>query len=107
MERRFDNYNELKEYDKEVAEELLEKVGSGGWQEDTIHLYTDSASFARYELTGGWYADNFRNKDYSGAPNPLDYILESELGDDLISSWDEAGHFQSSNGTILTTSHGW
>ena len=101
------SYAELFERDEELAKELIEKVGSGEWQENEIYYYEDEEEFAEYELTEGWYADLRLDRDYNGAPNPLDYIDLSGLGDALVRNWDDSCNFRASTGEILTTSCGW
>ena len=101
------SYTELFERDEELAKELLKKVGSGEWQENEIYYYEDEEEFAEYELTEGWYADLRLDRDYNFAPNPLDYIDLSGLGDALVRNWDDSRNFRASTGEILTTSCGW
>ena len=101
------SYAELFERDEELAKELIEKVGSGEWQENEIYYYEDEEEFAEYELTEGWYVDLRLDRDYNFAPNPLDYIDLSGLGDALVRNWDDSCNFRASTGEILTTSCGW
>ena len=101
------SYAELFERDEELAKELIEKVGSGEWQENEIYYYEDEEQFAEYELTEGWYADLRLDRDYNFAPNPLDSIDLSGLGDALVRNWDDSCNFRASTGEILTTSCGW
>ena len=101
------SYAELFERDEELAKELIEKVGSGEWQENEIYYYEDEEEYADYELTEGWYADLRLDRDYNFAPNPLDYIDLSGLGDALVRNWDDSCNFRASTGEILTTSCGW
>ena len=101
------SYTELFERDEELSKELIEKVGSGEWQENEIYYYEDEEEFAEYELTEGWYADLRLDRDYNFAPNPLDYIDLSGLGDALVRNWDDSCNFRASTGEILTTSCGW
>lgn len=101
------SYTELFERDEELAKELIEKVGSGEWQENEIYYYEDEEEYADYELTEGWYADLSLDRDYNFAPNPLDYIDLSGLGNALVRNWDDSCNFRASTGEILTTSCGW
>ena len=101
------SYAELFERDEKLAEELLKKVGNGEWQENEIYYYEDEEEFAEYELTEGWYADLRLDRDYNFAPNPLDYIDLSGLGNALVRNWDDSCNFRASTGEILTTSCGW
>ena len=93
--------------DIKTAKELLKKVGKGAWQQEEIYYYEDEEEFAEYELTDGWYANMGFDSDYNGAPNPLDYIDLSGLGDALVRNWDDSCNFRASTGEILTTSCGW
>ena len=101
------SYTELFERDEELAKELLENVGEGDWQQEAIYYYDDEEEFAEYELTEGLYANMGFYTDYNGAPNPLDYIDLSGLGNALIRNWDESCNFKASTGEILNTSCGW
>ena len=101
------SYAELFERDEDLAKELIEKVGSGEWQENEIYYYEDEEEYADYELTEGWYADLRLDRDYNFAPNPLDYIDLSWLGNALVRNWDDSCNFRASTGEILTTSCGW
>ena len=101
------SYTELFERDEELAKELIEKVGSGEWQENEIYYYEDEEEYADYELTEGWYADLRLDRDYNFAPNPLDYIDLSGLGNALVRNWDDSCNFRASTGEILNTSCGW
>ena len=101
------SYTELFERDEELAKELIEKVGSGEWQEGEIYYYENEEEYADYELTEGWYADLRLDRDYNFAPNPLDYIDLSGLGNALVRNWDDSCNFRASTGEILTTSCGW
>lgn len=101
------SYTELFERDEELAKELLKKVGKGAWQQEEIYYYEDEEEYADYELTEGWYADLRLDRDYNFAPNPLDYIDLSGLGNALVRNWDDSCNFRASTGEILTTSCGW
>ncbi|WP_157457033.1 hypothetical protein [Carnobacterium maltaromaticum] len=107
MNKIYRNYNELVENNTKLAVELLDEKGKGNWQKEEIYSHDDIQSFAEYELTEGWYIDLNIDKDFNGAPNPLDFIDLEELGDALVRNWDNSCHFKSINGEILQTSHGW
>lgn len=104
----YDDFSELKQERPELAEELLEQFGKGEWQNGLLYVYDDLASFARYELTEGWYVDNHLDKeDYNGAPNPLDYIDLEGLGDALYDTWDDSCHYLSDTNEVITSEYGW
>ena len=98
MNNILENYTDLLEYDEDLAKELLENVGEGDWQQERIYYYEDEEEFAEYELTEGWYANMGFDLDYNGAPNPLDYIDLSGLGNALIRNWDESCTFRAGTG---------
>lgn len=109
MEKVYRNFKELHEDKIKLAEELLDEVGNGEWENEPIMLHEDVEEFAKYELTEGWYASSGLgiDKDWNGAPNPFDYITFAELGHDLTRDWDSSTHHMSSTGEIFVTSHGW
>lgn len=103
----YQNYTELLEENEQLALALLSEKGEGNWQQSEIYRHDDIESFAEYELIDGWYVDLGIDRDFNGAPNPLDFINLEELGNALARNWDESSHFQSSYGDILQTSYGW
>lgn len=107
MTKVFDNYNELFNYNERLANELMEDVGEGGWQNEQIYFYESVEDFAEHELTEGWYASLEIDKDWNGAPNPMEYIDLTALGNALTENWDESSNFKSEQGEILSTGHGW
>ena len=102
----FDNYREFAESYPDVAASLLEDVGEGAWQDDQIFVYDSIEDFAEYELTEGWYIDCNFDRDYRGAPNPLDYIDLKALGEALLDSGDSSVQWTDGN-VVVTTSYGW
>ena len=102
----FDNYQEFAERYPDVAAALLEDVGEGDWQDDQIFVYDSIEDFAEYELTEGWYIDCNFDRDYRGAPNPLDYIDLKALGEALLDSGDSSVQWTDGN-VVVTTSYGW
>lgn len=109
IEKVYRNFKELHEDNINLAEELLDEVGNGEWQNEPIMLHVDVREFAKYELTEGWYAyfGLGIDKDWNGEPNPLDYINLAEFGNDLMRVWDSSTHHMSSTGEIFVTIHGW
>lgn len=102
----FDNYQDFAESYPDVAASLLEEVGEGAWQDEQIFVYDSIEDFAEYELTEGWYADLNLDRDFRGAPNPLDYIDLKALGDALLESGDSSVQWTDGN-VVVTTSYGW
>lgn len=109
MNKTFDNYVKLLEFDEDLAKELLESVGEGGWQQEEIYYYESVEDYAEYELTEGWYSSSGLNidEDFNGAPNPMSFIDLTKLGDALVESWDVSCHYKSDVEEVLATSHGW
>ena len=105
----FNNFSDLKATHPTLASELEKNVKDGSWKNEPIICYPDIEEYTLYELSEGWYVDsglNYEN-NFNGAPNPLDYIDLSALGDALASSWDPSSCYLASNGSILQTTHGW
>lgn len=107
MDKIYNNYNELLDDNTSLASELLNEKGKGKWQVEEIYSHSDIQSFAEYELTEGRYIDLNIDRDFNGAPNPLDFIDLEELGNALAKSWDRSCHFKSANGEVLQTGYGW
>lgn len=109
MEKVYRNFKELHEDNIKLAEELLDEVGNGEWQNEPIMFHGDVEEYAKYELTEGWYASSGLeiDSDWNGAPNPMDYIEFAKLGHAMVATWDSSAHHMSSTGEIFVTSHGW
>lgn len=104
----FNNLEELVEFDKELAEELKVTFGGGDWESEQLYYHENKEEFAQYELTDGWYSHSgINDRDWNGAPDPLDYINLESLGKDLISTWDVSIHYLSTRGEVIQTSYGW
>lgn len=84
MDKIYKNYNELLDENNSLASELLNDKGKGKWQVEEIYSHSDIQTFAEYELTEGWYIDLKIDRDFNGAPNPLDFIDLEELGMPLL-----------------------
>ena len=100
--KQYNNFKELEKKNKKLAAELLYIFDSGDWMEEEIILFNSKKDFALYELQDGWYFDSFK-KDYNGAPNPIDFINLTQLGNALINSWDERNHYLTNNNKIIVT----
>ncbi|MFT9003087.1 MAG: hypothetical protein ABF991_00085 [Liquorilactobacillus hordei] len=103
----FENFKELEESDKILAQELLKEVGEGEWQQDQLYVHDNLSEFTKHELTDGWYMDNNLDKDYNGAPDLMNYIDTESLGRDLSERWDISSHFLSEDDSVVETSCGW
>lgn len=104
----FDNFNELKNWSQFLAQQLLEKVGAGEWQNYPLYYYEDTEQFAKNEVANGWYANLGLNdqSDFNGAPNLFDYIDFESLGDDLTCAWDDDENIEI-DGHVITSDYGW
>lgn len=102
----YDDFKDLKKYEPELAKELLKNKNKGDWQNGIIYKFECVEDFAYYELTEGWYAD-IMPQDFNNAPNPLDYIDLTKLGNALVNTEDESLYFFTSDGEILETECGW
>lgn len=102
----YENYKELLEQ-KPVIAKLEEEVGTGKWQNNELYYYEDLENYAEYELTEGWYVSLNLDREYNGAPNPMDFINLEALGEALSESWDESCHYLTENGEVITTDYGW
>ena len=104
----YDDLNDLKQDNPSLAEELVEEFGDGEWQENQLFVYERLEDYAYYELTEGWYADkHLDQKDYNGAPNPIDFIDLKALGLQLSRTWDESMHYLTRDNWIVETNYGW
>lgn len=104
----FEDFKELVLFDSKLGEELLNTFGEGDWQDNQIFLHKNLSMLAEYELTEGWYAHSgLSQKDWNGAPNPLDFINLKQLGEALSNTWDNSCYALTEDGRVLTTSTGW
>lgn len=102
----YDNYAEFAEDQPKVAEALLDDVGEGAWQDEQVFYYNSIEDFADYELHEGWYIDCDFDRDFRGAPNPIDYIDLKALGEALLNSGDSSVEWTDWK-CVVTTSYGW
>ena len=107
----YDNYAELVEAlgKFDIPQRLLADVGEGEWQNHELYVYSTISDFALYELKDGWYCDcGLGNRDYNGAPDPLEYIDLDGLGEALLATGDPSMVWYDDNmGVVVTTSFGW
>lgn len=107
MYKVFSEFQELKDFDEKLAEELLKEVGKGDWQKNLIMYYPSIEDYAEYELTDGWYAELDFERDFNGAPNPLNHINMTSLGESLSNNWDTSCYFLTREEGVISSSHGW
>lgn len=95
--RVYDNFNEFMESGHETASMLLKQldltlsdIKDEPWTNNQLVVYFSLADYAAYELTDGWYGDCNFDRDFNGAPNPMDYIDTEHLGEDLIEQVDSS-----------------
>ena len=112
--RVYGNFNELMESSHETVNMLLKQldltlsdIKDEPWANDQLVVYFSLADYAAYELTDGWYSDCNFDRDFNGAPNPMDYINTEHLGEDLIEQVDSSVCLLLPNGKVVTTSYGW
>lgn len=105
----YDNFEEFKEIHPDLAEELLNEVDEGDWQNDTLYHYRTLADYAQYELEEGLYSSygDLFSQDFHGAPNPIDYVDLDALGEALSDCWDESCYHRFSDDSVISTSYGW
>lgn len=104
----YDNFDDLQANDPSLSKELLEMFDDGEWKNDQLFVYESLEDYAYYELTEGWYADkHLDQKDYNGAPNPMDFIDLKALGLQLSRTWDESCHYLTKDNWVVETSYGW
>ena len=113
----YKSFDELYKKDKQTAELLLAELGLSearidelnelGWTYDYLCVYPTLEDYALYELTDGWYIDCNFDRDFKGAPNPMDWIDLDGFGQRLIDLGDQNVTLALSNGKVVTTSCGW
>ena len=103
----YENFKDMKDNNPELAENLLNMVGQGDWQNYQLVYYDDSSEFAEHEVSEGWYFGLGLNdcSDFNGAPNLYNYIDFDSLGEDLLNSVDESTVVEVDN-HIITTDYG-
>lgn len=105
----FDNFSEFKEKYPKLAQELLDEVGEGEWQAESLSYFESLSDYAQYELEEGWYSSysDVFSKDFNGAPKLIDFIDLEALGEALSNTWDDSVHYQFSDDSVISTSYGW
>lgn len=102
------NFEDFKEAHHTLAEELLNKVSEGEWQNNELCWYSTLADFAQYELENGWYSScGLYEQNFHGYPNPMDFIDLTALGDGISDDWDESCYHRLSDDSVISTSYGW
>ena len=104
----YSNFEEFKEAHPTLAEELLNEISEGEWQNDILYYYETLSDLAKYELEEGWYAAcGLGDINVNGAPNIIDYIDLTALGEALSDSWDESCYHRFSDDSVISTNYGW
>ena len=98
--RTFDSFDELQEAMPTVAKELADNYDTDDLV--SIRVFPDAGEYAVYEVVDGWYSECGLNSGYNGAPDLLEFIDFDELGDALVSSWDDSCNYQASDGSVVT-----
>lgn len=98
-----EGYKELKEYEPEIAQHLLDKYGEGGWQNSTLTVFDTLEDFAIHEVEDGWY--NLSGMTFNGAHDLLNFIDYEALGEALMNTWDETLH-ECYGEKVITTDYG-
>ena len=102
----YENLEELREINEELAERLLEEFAEGDWVNNDLYVYQSLEDFAKYEVEEGWYANSV-NGDFNGAPDLLDYIDYESLGNALKDSWDESCYYyDEETDFVVSTAYG-
>lgn len=103
----YENFDQLKLVEPELASELLNEYGAGAWQQEELFVYDTLIDLAQYEVAEGWYGDLDIKHDCNGAPNLLNFIDYEALGNALRETWDGSMYYFSEYGSVVQTSHGW
>ena len=102
----YDDFADFSEDQPELAAELLAEVGEGEWQDEGLFYYNSIEDYAEYELTEGWYIDCDFDRDFNGAPNPMDYIDMKRFGEALLNQGDESITWTNWK-VVVQTNYGW
>lgn len=97
----YENLEELKNADEELANEITNEFEEGSWENEEILVWNDTTEFAEYEVMEGWYTNFTSGVDFNGAPNLYDYIDYKALGEALSNSWDSSVYSLSNNGQVV------
>ena len=97
----YENLEELKNTNEELANEITNEFEEGSWENEEILVWNDITEFAVYEVEEGWYTNFVRGVDFNGAPDLYDYIDYEALGEALSNSWDSSVYILSNNGQVV------
>lgn len=97
----YENLEELKNTDEELANEITNEFEESSWKNEQIFVWGNTTEFAVYEVDEGWYASATMNADFNGAPNLYDFIDYEALGEALSNSWDSSVYILSNNGQVV------
>lgn len=102
----YENLEELREINEELAERLLEEFAEGDWVNNDLYVYQSLEDYAIYEVEEGWYS-NVIKPDFKGAPDLLDYIDYESLGNALKDSWDDSCYYyDEETDCVVSTAYG-
>lgn len=105
---RYKNFEDFRESHPTLAEELLNDVSEGAWQDNELCWYETLSDLAEYEMEDGWYSScNIIDQDFGGMPNPLDHIDLNSLGEALSEKWDDGVYYRLSDDSVITTNCRW
>ena len=97
----YENLEELKNTDEELANEITIEFEEGSWENEEIFVWNDTTEFAEYEVMEGWYTNFTSGVDFNGTPNLYDYIDYEALEEALSNSWDNRVYSLSNNGQVV------
>lgn len=92
----YENIEELKDINENLAEQLTCVFDENTLKESEIFIYPSLEDFAKYEVEDGFYIEII-DTDYDEAYDLLECINYQALGEKLKEKWDESSHYYDEN----------
>lgn len=98
----YESYSALKEADPKLTKELSNEFDfTNDSVEYEFYVYPSRMNWAENELNDGWYENMFGDRDFRGAPNPLDFIDMEKFSQALIDTVDPSTAYKCSDGRVV------
>lgn len=105
---RFDSFHEFKETYPLLAKELLREVDEGEWEDKNLYYFETLSDLAQYEIEEGLYSHlGLCDIFWGDAPNPLNFIDLTKLGEAWFDDCDDNYYHRFSDDSAIFTNCGW
>lgn len=105
---RYNSFHQFKESCPLLTEELLREVDKGEWEDERLYYFETLSDLAQYEIEEGLYSHlGLCDIFWGDAPNPLDFIDLTKLGEAWFDDCDDNYYHRFSDDSAIFTNCGW